>query len=210
MMKEELCKNKINKQYFDNLKISLYIIILIIVDQISKYFVLLNLKGHKPYSLLKNIFELNYLENRSAAFGIDPITFLHKIFNFKYFNEHPNAFVTAKFIFFVIFTIVVVSLVLYIVFKMTASNFKYKFFRFSLLLIASGAVGNFIDRVFRKYVIDFLYFKLINFPIFNIADIYITIGAILMCYIIIFVFDENDLNTLMSNIKQKKTNKNDK
>ncbi|SDX86387.1 signal peptidase II [Lachnobacterium bovis] len=203
MRKEGLIFRSNKKNINDIIQSICCILLLIVIDQISKYTVLLQLKGKKAVVVFKDVFELNYLENRSAAFGIDPITILNRIFKFKYFTNHPNAFTTAKFVFFVVFTIVVVSVMLYIVYRIPIIDYKYVWLKFSLLLIVSGAVGNFIDRVCRKYVIDFFYFKLINFPIFNVADIYITIGAIMMCCIIVFLFNEDDLGTLMSNIKNK-------
>ena len=59
-----------------------------------------------------------------------------------------------------------------------------------------GAVGNFIDRIFRNYVVDFFYFELINFPIFNVADIYVTCGAALFFIVFIFVYKEEDVNEM--------------
>ena len=50
----------------------------------------------------------------------------------------------------------------------------------SLFLLVSGAVGNMIDRLTQKYVVDFLYFKLIDFPIFNVADIYVTTATVIL------------------------------
>ena len=56
--------------------------------------------------------------------------------------------------------------------------------------ITAGALGNFIDRLYLEYVIDFLYFKLINFPIFNVADCFITCGCFLLIAHMIFLNKE--------------------
>ena len=64
---------------------------------------------------------------------------------------------------------------------------KNALYRWSMALIVSGAVGNLIDRIFIGYVRDFLYFELINFPIFNVADSCLTIGIILLCVFLLFV-----------------------
>ena len=56
----------------------------------------------------------------------------------------------------------------------------------SLTMLTGGALGNFIDRIFRGYVVDFLDFCLINFPIFNVADCFVVIGAILIAIYILF------------------------
>ena len=55
-----------------------------------------------------------------------------------------------------------------------------------------------IDRVFRKYVVDFIYFSLINFPVFNVADIYVTVAAFMLVVLILFFYQEEDLNRVFS------------
>ena len=60
--------------------------------------------------------------------------------------------------------------------------------------ITAGALGNFIDRLYLEYVIDFLYFKLINFPIFNVADCYITVSCFVFLFLMFFYYKEEDLN----------------
>ena len=62
----------------------------------------------------------------------------------------------------------------------------------SLLFFMAGAIGNFIDRITNQYVVDFFYFKLINFPIFNVADIYVTIAAVFMLFLGLFYYKEED------------------
>lgn len=64
---------------------------------------------------------------------------------------------------------------------------KNSLYKWSMALIISGAIGNLVDRIFLGYVRDFLYFELINFPIFNIADSCLTIGIILLCVFLVFV-----------------------
>lgn len=61
------------------------------------------------------------------------------------------------------------------------------------VFIMAGAIGNMIDRFTLKYVVDFLYFSLINFPIFNIADCYVTVSAILLFALAIFYYKEEDM-----------------
>ncbi len=59
-----------------------------------------------------------------------------------------------------------------------------------------------IDRVFRKYVVDFIYFSLINFPVFNVADIYVTVAAFMLVVLILFFYQEEDLNRVFSKKKE--------
>ena len=63
-----------------------------------------------------------------------------------------------------------------------------------IVAIAAGAIGNMIDRVRLNYVIDFLYFKLIDFPIFNVADIYVTVAAFTIIFLILFYYKESEID----------------
>ncbi|MFQ6929900.1 MAG: signal peptidase II [Eubacterium sp.] len=68
---------------------------------------------------------------------------------------------------------------------------KYIYYQYCL----AGAVGNLIDRVVRGYVVDFIYFKPINFPVFNVADCYVTISCIGIVLLCILKINEEDFNT---------------
>ena len=61
--------------------------------------------------------------------------------------------------------------------------------RAALLLVAGGAIGNLLDRIFHGYVVDMFYFELIDFPVFNIADIFIVIGGVLFAYYVLVQYD---------------------
>ena len=111
-----------------------------------------------------------YLENRGAAFGI---------------------LQGQRELFFVITIIVLVGLLIFL-YKIPF-NKKYMPLFVVLILIFSGAIGNFIERVTKGYVVDFLYFKPINFPLFNIADSYITIACFVLLYLLLFHYKEDEL-----------------
>ena len=64
------------------------------------------------------------------------------------------------------------------------------------MMFFSGAIGNFIDRVRQGYVVDFFYFSLINFPIFNVADIYVTAAAFLLIFLCLFYYKEEDFEQI--------------
>ena len=130
--------------------------ILVFIDQLTKFLASANLKGNAPYVVIDDIIELVYTENTGAAFGI----------------------LQGKQFLFYILTVVVLIILLVLLHKMefTAHNVPYFIF---LILIFSGAVGNFVDRVKNRFVVDFIYFKPIDFPVFNFADICITCGVIL-------------------------------
>ncbi|MDY2590860.1 MAG: signal peptidase II, partial [Agathobacter sp.] len=66
----------------------------------------------------------------------------------------------------------------------------------------AGAIGNLIDRIVNNYVVDFFYFKLIDFPIFNVADIYVTIAAFLFIVLGFFYYKEEDFEIIFSKSKK--------
>ena len=149
--------------------------LLIILDQITKLYAK-NTFINNPLVIIQNVLELNYTENTGAAFGI----------------------MKGKFYIFYIITFLVILFIIYILYKTNLNN-KYLPFLVSLLLIFSGSIGNLIDRIKNNYVIDFIYFKLIDFPLFNLADSYITIGAILLIYLFIFIYKEEDFDYVFKN-----------
>lgn len=148
-------------------------IALILLDQMSKLWVLKTLKEKDPIVLIKNVLELRYLENRGAAFGI----FQNKQW------------------FFVIITIIVLIALIYISRRIPMEK-RYIWLNLCIYFIGAGAVGNMIDRVFRTYVVDFIYFKLIDFPIFNVADIYVTCSAFLLIYLILFYYKDEEIDVI--------------
>ena len=142
----------------------------IFLDQYTKLLAVENLKNQAPIDIIENVFQLHYLENRGAAFGI--------LQNQK--------------IFFVIIGIIILIVALFFLFKNAARETFYSIANLS----ASDcirAIGNMIDRIRLNYVIDFFYFELIDFPIFNVADIYVTLSAGLLIVLILFYYKEDDL-----------------
>lgn len=150
----------------------IYLVILIlslVMDQITKYLVITNLKGKESIIVIDKFLELTYVENRGAAFGI---------LQGKSFILNGVSFVVAIYIGYLLFN-------------------NYKSFSFitnlALTLILSGAIGNLIDRFFRKFVVDFIFVRfwgLYDYPVFNIADMCVVIGAILLG---LSLFKTNDL-----------------
>lgn len=148
--------------------------VLLILDQITKRMAVIHLKDQEPFVLIKNVFQLYYLENRGAAFGI----------------------LQGKRSVFIIITIVILAVLAYCYFC-TPCTRKYLRLRAVLVLIAAGAVGNFIDRTSQGYVVDFFYFELIDFPVFNVADIYVTCAAIFLILLVLFGYKEQDWDELI-------------
>ncbi len=143
------------------------------LDQFTKHMAVLNLKGQKPFIIVQNVFELYYSENRGAAFGM----------------------LQGRQGFFFLIAAVVILAVLWAVYRMPAGK-RYLPLMCSLFLLVSGAVGNMIDRLSQKYVVDFLYFKLIDFPIFNVADCYVVIATFSLMFLFFFFYSDEELEFL--------------
>lgn len=153
---------------------------LIFIDQITKILAIQQLKDDNAFVLIDGVFELRYLENRGAAFGI----------------------LQGKKIFFILFTLIALCLIAYIYLKRIPAERKFRFLDVICILFFSGAIGNFIDRIMRNYVVDFFYFKLIDFPIFNVADVYVTVAAFAMILLGLFYYKEEDYNKLFPSKKK--------
>ncbi len=151
----------------------LMMFLLIGLDQYTKYLAVFHLKGQPAFPIIEGVFELNYLENRGAAFGM--------LQNQK--------------VFFVFIASAILIAIIYVLFKIPEGR-KYVWMHFLLVLIASGAVGNMIDRIRLEYVVDFFYFVLINFPIFNVADIYVSVACVLLAVVLLFYYKEEELEFL--------------
>ena len=142
-------------------------------DQWTKVLAVTHLMNNEPYVIWDGVFELHYSENRGAAFGM---------------------LQGQQGIFFLI-AVVVIAAVVWTFYRMPAER-RYLPFTFCLFLLVSGAVGNMIDRVSNGFVVDFLYFKLIDFPIFNVADCYVVISTILLILLSFFYYTEEELGFL--------------
>ena len=135
--------------------------ICILLDQLSKYFVYASLRFSESIPIIKGLFQFTYCENRGAAFGV----------------------LQNQIWLFVLITIIVIGSVL---FFMVKKKPKSKLLVISLTLLTGGAIGNFIDRIFRGFVVDFIETTFIDFPIFNVADCFVVVGAILLALYILF------------------------
>ena len=134
--------------------------VLVAADQITKYLAAVRLKGLESTAVIKGFFSLTYVENRGAAFGM------------------MNG---ARWLFIAVTAAVVAVAVTYLV--KTANQKGNRFMRSCVIMIISGAIGNVIDRAVRGYVVDFLDFNILgyDFPVFNVADILVVCGTLLLC-----------------------------
>lgn len=154
------------------------IVIAIVLDQFTKYLAVVHLKDKMPFVIWENVFQLEYLENRGAAFGMMQ-------------NQ--------RIIFY--FSVVLITIIFFWFYKNVPLEKKFLPLRFCAVLIIAGAYGNFIDRIRMNYVVDFFYFKLIDFPVFNVADIYVTVATILLVLLMFFYYKEEDLERIIPSRK---------
>lgn len=130
----------------------------LILDRVTKIWAINSLSRVSEITIVKDFFSFFYTENKGAAFSIfqDRTTFL---------------------------TITSMVIICFIIFYIIKYRPKDRFMRISLALIISGAIGNLIDRIKYKYVVDFIsvhYRDIYYFPIFNVADIMVVIGTLLL------------------------------
>ena len=145
-------------------------LILIAFDQFTKQLAVTHLKGKEAFVLIKGVLELDYLENRGAAFGM--------LQNQKIFLVAVGVIFLAAICFFLL---------------RVPDGKKYLILHILASVIISGGLGNMIDRLRLDYVVDFISFVLINFPIFNVADIYVVVATICVFILLLFVYKEEDL-----------------
>lgn len=144
-------------------------VFLTLFDQWTKWLAVRHLTNN-DIPLIQGVLELHYLENRGAAWGM---------------LQNQTWFL-------VIIPILVLIALIYGYLQLPAEK-KYTLLRFSLILLAAGAVGNFIDRLINRYVVDFIYFSLIDFPVFNVADCYVCISSALILYCILIKHRDDNL-----------------
>ena len=82
-------------------------------------------------------------------------------------------------------TVITVAVILYLYHRLPNTK-RFWLLRTCCTLILAGALGNFVDRCLRGFVVDFLYFKFIDFPVFNVADCYVVIGCIAAACVLLF------------------------
>ena len=143
------------------------ILIMIVVDQVVKHWAFAVLQPQHTIPLIENVFHLTYIENRGAAFSM-----------FAKFDS--------RWIFVALASVITLA----ICYTLSKKLMQTALGSWSLVLIAAGAVGNAIDRVARGFVVDMFDFRLIHFPVFNVADIFICVGGVL--FVIYFMFQHKD------------------
>lgn len=153
-------------------------VILLILDQLTKYLAAKYL--NTPYVIWDGVLELRYYENTGMAFSMmEGLT-----------------------VFLIMSTVLAMAVIAWI-FTVFYKNSKWEMLTHILILILTGGVGNLIDRISHRYVIDFIYIKLINFPIFNLADTYVTLAMVWLIWLLLFRYEERDIQEIVTEIKDK-------
>lgn len=148
-------------------------------DRVSKYFVFIRLKDHPNYPVFPNKLDLIYVENSGAAFGL--------LKDQKYF--------------FLMLTGFLLIITLYIIIKTPAKR-AYIILHLALILICAGSLSNSMDRLLYDAVIDFIHINYSILPVFNLSDLFVTLGTLTLIIIFLFKYKEDDLNFLR--FKEKK------
>lgn len=129
--------------------------ILVIIDQLTKYLTVENIVLHEVVEVIPNILSFTYIQNSGAAFSI----------------------LEGQMLFFYIVSVIVIAFLLYYMYTEAQNN---KILGILLSIVLAGTIGNFIDRLLYQYVIDMIQLEFVNFAIFNVADMFLTVGVALL------------------------------
>lgn len=162
------------------------IIAVVLLDQLVKELCLDKIGMYNTIVLIEDVFELHVIPNYGMAWGM----------------------LQNKQWIFVVITPVVLALAVWFYLKMPAEK-KFTPMRVLTVLLAGGAIGNLLDRMFRGdfcqgYVVDMFYFKAIDFPVFNVADSFICVSFALLAILVIFKYSEEDFDRMFGLKKSKK------
>ncbi len=145
--------------YIEGLNMIYYIIALgfIAIDILTKISAENSLKAIETIPIIQDIFHLTYVENRGIAFGM----------------------FSGGRVYFVIISLIILALLAVVLLK-TPKESRTVWLKMATAFIYGGAIGNMVERIFKGYVVDFLDFRIIDFPVFNVADIAVCVGAAML------------------------------
>jgi len=157
------------------LKYVFLIFLLFGIDQYTKHLAVIHLKEGKDIVLIKNILSFSYLENSGAAWGV----------------------LSGKITLFAVFTCILIMLIVLVMFRLGhMAGIKYHILQLDMAVLLAGAAGNLTDRLRNGYVVDFIKTDFINFPVFNIADCYVTLSMIVLIIFLLFFMKEDELDKI--------------
>jgi len=172
----------------DVLILCISFVVLLIVDQYTKFLTVKYLEHGESKEFIKGFLRFTYVRNKGASFGM----------------------LQGQRLYFIIITSILLPIMVFLYLKisviMNICKEKIKSWHFiivniSLMLLIIGSVGNFIDRIRLAYVIDFLDVQFIDFPVFNMADCYITVGTIGLL-IMLLIMNESEIDYILKSRKK--------
>ncbi len=166
----------------ERLRHIILLVALIGIDQLVKFLVRSNLMNQEPLVIIPNkILNLQYHENTGAVWGI----------------------LSGRVDFLRILTLMILAVIVFLYVKIPNQK-RYNPLKLLAVFIIAGALGNLIDRFFLGHVVDFIYFEFIDFPLFNVADCYLTISSILLVVLALFYYKDEDFAFLEDVLGKKK------
>ncbi len=166
-----------SKKSFHYILVCFFMVFLAALDQILKLLVIKNIKPyHDEVKVLGNYIVLYHIKNSGTAWGLLS-------------NRIP----------FLIVVTIVVFIFIFILYHNLDFRSRYLPIIICLTFISGGAIGNMIDRIRLHYVTDYIYIKFINFPVFNFADMCITIPVFLLLLFMIFKYNSDDFDVFTGN-----------
>ncbi|MBE5952858.1 MAG: signal peptidase II [Lachnospiraceae bacterium] len=168
------------KETTNNKKIRVFLLPAILIslltalDQFTKYIVLSSFQLYESKPVIKGVFSFTYIQNRGMAWGM----------------------FQGKIPIFLIFTSIILLLCFRIMYNVVDIK-RYRWVKYVLIFLVSGALGNLIDRVSLGYVIDFIHFELIDFPVFNVADIYVVLSMFTAIILLMFIYSNKEVDEIL-------------
>ncbi len=153
---------------------AILISLLTALDQFTKYIVLSSFQLYESKPVIEGVFAFTYIQNRGMAWGM--------------FQDRIPVFL--------IFTSIILILCFRIMYNVVDVK-RFRLVKYVLILLISGALGNLIDRVTLGYVVDFLHFELIDFPVFNVADIYVVVSMCSAIILLMFVYSNTEVDEIL-------------
>ena len=147
------------------------VIAIVALDQWTKALAVLHLKDQADINLIQGIIELHYLQNYGASFGM----------------------LQNRTVLFAVFTTIVLGAMLILFVRLPLTR-RYDALRWTMVMLFGGAVGNFIDRLRLGYVVDMIHFYWFEFPVFNVADMFIVVSCALLMILMMFYYQEDELD----------------
>jgi len=181
-----MTNSEANKVLASRIRHAVYAVLLIVLDQLTKLWVRRELTD-KDISLIPGVFKFTFVKNTGAVWGM-------------------GSGKAGSVIFLTVVTLIILVGIIYIYLKFPSDK-KYYPLQVILMFIIAGAIGNLIDRIFLGYVTDFLYFELINFPVFNVADCYITVSCFVIIFLVLTVYKDEEFDFLSLKGPKNKKNK---